>query len=82
MYIYEFNRELPGEIVAGAFHAAELWYVFGTLARSSRPFTEGDYALSGRIQDAWCNFARSGNPGGGWQAWTEESPNHAILDVE
>ncbi len=82
VYIYEFNRELPGEIAAGAFHAAELWYVFGTLARSSRPFTEGDYALSGRIQDAWCNFARSGIPGGGWKAWTAESPNHAILDVE
>ena len=44
-YTYYFTHELPGD-QRGAWHSSELWYMFGTLDRCWRPFTEEDYALS------------------------------------
>ena len=69
VYEYEFTRDLPGEDkdvpdnLPGAFHSAELWYVFGTLGRSWRPFTEEDYALSEEMVSAWTDFCKKGSPG-------------------
>lgn len=69
VYEYEFTRDLPGEDkdvpdnLPGAFHSAELWYVFGTLGRSWRPFTEEDYALSEEMVTAWTDFCKKGSPG-------------------
>lgn len=62
-YVYFFTRRLPGDD-AGAFHSAELWYMFGTLERCWRPFTEHDYRLSEAMVSYWANFIRSGNPNG------------------
>ncbi len=73
-YVYHFNRDIPGDDHPGAFHSSELWYVFGTLQRSDRPFCGYDYDLSARMTDWWVNFARTGNPGGGWTAYTAENP--------
>ena len=69
VYEYEFTRDLPGEDkdvpdnLPGAFHSAELWYVFGTLGRSWRPFTQEDYALSEEMVSAWTDFCKTGSPG-------------------
>lgn len=69
VYEYEFTMDLPGEDkdvpdnLPGAFHSAELWYVFGTLGRSWRPFTEEDYALSEEMVSAWTDFCKKGSPG-------------------
>ena len=60
-WVYYFTHEPQGDN-AGAFHSAELWYVFGTLSRSWRPKSPADYALSDRIVSYWCNFFKSGNP--------------------
>lgn len=60
-YVYFFKREMPGDD-AGAFHSAELWYIFGTLNRCWRPVTEGDYVLSESMMEFWTNFAKTGNP--------------------
>jgi para-nitrobenzyl esterase len=68
-YAYYFTRVLAGD-GAGAFHSAELWYIFGTLSRSWRPKTGADYDLSNRISDYWCNFIKTGDPNGaGSAAW-------------
>lgn len=61
-YLYWFNRQMPGDDDAGAFHSSELWYVFGTLDRCWRPMTEADYQLSRIISNYWANFAKTGNP--------------------
>jgi para-nitrobenzyl esterase len=45
VYQYLFARKLPGTDKAGAFHSAELWYMFNTLGRSWRPFTPADFDL-------------------------------------
>ncbi|WP_160719885.1 carboxylesterase/lipase family protein [Bacillus sp. USDA818B3_A] len=60
-YVYEFRRDLPGD-EAGAFHSAELWYMFGTMNRCWRQWEEHDYKLSDLMLDYWSNFMRNGNP--------------------
>ena len=69
----------PANIVlgeTGAFHSAELWYVFGTLDNSWRPFTEADRKLSSYMLDAWTGFCKNGTPG--WDA----APYCENLDVD
>jgi len=73
-YVYHFNRDIPGDDHPGAFHSSELWYVFGTLQRSDRPFGGYDYELSRRMTDWWVNFARTGAPGDDWRIYTAEDP--------
>jgi para-nitrobenzyl esterase len=48
----------------GAFHSAELAYVFGTQASSDRPWSDRDRALSDQIEQYWTNIAKTGNPNG------------------
>ena len=60
-FVYHFDRPLPGDN-AGSFHSSELWYVFGTLAHSWRPFELKDYALSEKMVSYWTNFAKKGDP--------------------
>ena len=84
VYEYEFLRELPTDeehpaSAAGAFHSAELWYMFGTLSRSWRPFVDADYALSDRMLDAWTSFCRTGNPG--WPAYKHDEPFKQLFDI-
>ncbi|MBQ9411002.1 MAG: carboxylesterase family protein, partial [Bacteroidales bacterium] len=84
LYVFDFERDLPGEkegeINWGAFHGSETWYIFGTLDRSWRPFTEGDHDLSERMIDAWTSFCRDGNPG--WEPYTPEHHNVHIFDAQ
>ncbi len=78
-YVYHFKRDIPGDDHPGAFHSSELWYVFGTLQRSDRPFAARDYGLSLKMTDWWTNFARTGDPGDGFTAYTAENPS--ILEI-
>ena len=77
-YQYFFDRKLPGDD-AGAFHSAELWYMFHTLGRSWRPMTQHDFELSDKMMDYWTNFVKYGNPNGDgvdgpWKASTAAAP--------
>lgn len=83
-YIYYFTRELPGD-GAGAFHSAELWYMFGTLGRCWRPLTGADEELSRKMLDAWTAFIKNGDPScegvENWKPYTEENPCIMRFDV-
>jgi para-nitrobenzyl esterase len=83
-YAYEFSRALPGDS-AGAFHSAELWYVFHTLDNCWRPFTEGDYELSEYMVDAWTNFVKYGDPNGNgneiWKPYTSNNKQFMIFKL-
>lgn len=61
VFQYLFARKLPGTH-DGAFHSAELWYMFHTLDRSWRPMLPADYALADEVMDCWTNFAKYGSP--------------------
>lgn len=76
VYSYFFNRYLPGKNDFGAFHAADLWYAFGTLDRNWRPFDDIDYRISENMIDYFTNFVKTGNPNGEglpeWKPITED----------
>lgn len=63
VYTYYFSHLLPGDM-AGAFHSADLWYWFGTLENSWRPFKKEDKILSDRMVAYLTNFSFYGEPNG------------------
>ncbi len=66
----------------GAFHAAEIGYVFGNLDLFDASPAEADRALSDQMATIWTQFARTGNPNGEglpeWPAYTED--NEAYME--
>jgi para-nitrobenzyl esterase len=76
-YVYRFSRSLPGDDL-GSYHSGELWYLFGTLARSWRPFTGADHELSALMTDCWAALATTGDPNTGdhpaWLPYTRATP--------
>lgn len=81
-YLYCFDRKLPGDEM-GAFHAADLWYVFKTLGRSWRPWTGADYELADACSTYWAGFAKTGTPQGKrlpeWRPYTAKDP--AVMEL-
>jgi len=67
-YRYRFDLALPHDPSApdpGAYHSAEIEYVFGTLdSKAGITWRPEDWALSDLMQKYWANFARTGNPNG------------------
>jgi para-nitrobenzyl esterase len=63
VYFYRFDRVRPGEFAQslGAYHGAELPYVFDTHA-GWIPTAAEDRQLSGQMNAAWARFIRSGDP--------------------
>lgn len=78
VYAYYFTRQLPGDD-AGAFHSAELWYVFGSLGLCWRPMEQADYALSERMVKCWTDFMKTDDPG--WQPYTQDSAYIEQFDI-
>lgn len=76
-YLYYFSHELPGD-GEGAFHSAELWYMFGTLQRCWRPMQETDFQLSNQMLNYWTNFMTTGEPANEktaeWMPYTKKNP--------
>jgi para-nitrobenzyl esterase len=64
-YVYSFNRHREGLLAEsmGAYHGAELPYVFDT-HDDWLPTTDVDYQLTEAMQTYWINFAKDGNPNG------------------
>jgi para-nitrobenzyl esterase len=66
VYRYRFDRAQPSPPnmpPLGAFHSAEVRYVFG-LTDAGAPWSPADQQLSEQMQSYWVNFARSGDPNG------------------
>ena len=79
-YVYFFNRKLPGDD-HGAFHSAELWYMFGTLGRCWRPMDKHDYELSDEMMDAWTTFMKQGQFGDDeWKRCIKSEPYYRVFE--
>jgi para-nitrobenzyl esterase len=73
-YLYYFTRVPPGFEKYGAFHAAEIQYVFGNLS-PQRQWEEADRDLTKAMTAYWVNFAAAGDPNGkGLPAWPKYDP--------
>ena len=89
-YAYEFARPLPTDgrdnVLSGAFHSSDLWYVFKSLQHCWRPWTQGDWDLSEVMLTAWTNFAKYGDPngpdGGEWKPYTQENGNFMLFKLD
>ena len=77
-FLYYFDRVPPGPDSGryGAFHAAEIAYVFGNLL-PPRPWEDADRKLSDEMSTYWVNFATTGDPNGKgltkWPVYQESS---------
>ena len=81
IFTYFYTHALPGPDIDkyGAFHTSEVPYVFNSLTRSDRPFTDADRKLADTISTYWANFARSGDPNGkGLPQWPAASAANAL----
>ena len=79
-FAYYFDRAIPWpeRPEFGAFHTAEVPYVFGTLDALPRPWTDVDRRLSETMMSYWVNFISRGDPNGPglptWSAYTASQP--------
>jgi len=89
-YAYEFARPLPTDgrdnVLKGAFHSSDLWYVFKSLKHSWRPNTAGDWQLSEVMLTDWSNFAKYGDPNGKkagkWAPYSKENPKFMVFKLD
>lgn len=89
-YLYLFDHGYPAADDAGlhAFHASELPYVFGTVARTPLnwpkiPATDAEKKFSDAMLDYWASFARSGVPSAKEQpAWPAYGSERAYMSFE
>jgi len=89
VYTYYFDRAIPWpeHPEFGAFHSAELPYIFETLKVMDRPWTPEDFKLADTISSYWANFAKAGDPTGnsnrsGLPEWPSYDPNrHTTMEL-
>jgi len=86
VYRYYFTYTPPtfqGELF-GAYHSAEVAYVFGNMAPDEGEWGEGDQALSDVMQRYWVNFAATGDPNDDglaqWPAYTAAAQDMLVID--
>jgi para-nitrobenzyl esterase len=78
VYRYHFEQAPPqpaGEPSHGAYHSADIEFVFEALASKALPWSDADRKLSDVISSYWTNFAKTGDPNGpGVPRWPAYKP--------
>ena len=89
-WAYQFARPLPTDgrpnVLQGAFHSSDLWFVFKSLKNCWRPWTQGDWDLSEKMLTAWSNFAKYADPngkdGGDWKPVTAAQKDYMVFCLD
>jgi para-nitrobenzyl esterase len=95
LYRYEFDDAPPAPAKAeasggdaaprGAYHSAEIEFVFSVLASKDLPWRPEDKALSDLMSSYWSNFAKNGDPNGtglpGWPAYNSRG-RYAVMHLD
>lgn len=83
VYGYFFDRIVPGNRFK-AYHGCDLWYLFGQMEKSWRPFEDRDYTLAAQMMDYAANFAKTGDPNGTalpkWEPLSRKQKGFRLLD--
>jgi para-nitrobenzyl esterase len=79
LYYFGHNPPVPEGMYSmkdpGAYHGAEIDYVFDHLQMRPWPWTEADRRLAETMSDYWVNFAETGDPNGkGLPVWPVFNP--------
>ena len=86
LYWFTWAPPIPQQAEFGAFHAAELGYVFGNLDLFGAVPTEVDREFSETMATIWTQFAKTGNPNGDgvpdWPAYTRANEAYMELGPE
>lgn len=79
-FLYRFSRVSPSAAKSGlgAFHSAELPYVFGHTRTPGTHYAETDHRLSDQMMTIWIHFARTGDPNLLSSAWNRIGANDEI----
>lgn len=97
-YVYYFRQPAPvfrlyrpdmpdvnndgGARTLGAYHSADLPYVFNTTSLVGIGWDDADHKLSDLMADYWVSFARNGDPNAdGLPAWPLYNPESDIVQV-
>ena len=82
---FRFDQVPPATPSRGAYHSAEIEFVFGALHSKELPWRPEDHKVSDLMMRYWTNFAKTGNPNGhGLPMWPkhEESTGWPVLHIQ
>ncbi|MBI4701549.1 MAG: carboxylesterase family protein [Deltaproteobacteria bacterium] len=86
VFLYYFTREVDFVLGDwGAFHSAELAFLFGTKELGVTPLAAEDKPLSEAMMGYWTRFAQGGDPNGAgavvWPEYDQPGDQHLVLDL-
>jgi len=84
VWLYRFNYVADSEkaTVPGAYHGAELPFVFDTLKASwIKAPTAADQSVAAKLHACWIVFAKTGAPCTGWSAYSRAADPTYVVDA-
>ena len=83
LYWWNWRPSIEGSDQYGAFHAAEVAYVFGDLSMFDIEETQAEHEFADLMMDVWTNFAKTGNPSVDavvdWPVYTKSGAETVVL---